>query len=159
MSPVQPTPQRQPLKFRCPSSLISPTTMLTLTNTGLVANSDYLRIAISTNTDGAQIYQVDNFRLVTEVPQGVPGDYNDNGVVDGADYVLWRNGGPLQNEVDTPGTVNAADYAEWRARFGNTSGSGSLAGGGAVPEPSAAALLIAAIVGKRDCDATDVPAV
>ena len=23
-------------------------------------------------------------------PQGVPGDYNDNGVVDGADYVLWR---------------------------------------------------------------------
>ena len=121
---------------------------LTLTNTGLVANSDYLRIAISTNTDGAQIYQVDNFRLVTEVPQGVPGDYNDNGVVDGADYVLWRNGGPLQNEVDTPGTVNAADYAEWRARFGNTSGSGSLAGGGAVPEPSAAALLIAAIVGS-----------
>jgi hypothetical protein len=120
---------------------------LTLTNTGLMAGSDYLRIAISTNTDGAQIYQVDNFRLVTEVSQGVPGDYNNNGVVDGADYVLWRNGGPLQNEVDTPGTVNAADYTEWRARFGNTSGSGSLTGG-AVPEPSAAALLIAAIVGS-----------
>jgi hypothetical protein len=121
--------------------------LLTLTNTGLMTNSDYLRIAISTNTDGAQIYQVDNFRLVTEVAQGVPGDYNDNGVVDGADYVLWRNGGPLQNEVDTPGTVSVADYTEWRARFGNTSGSGSLAGGG-VPEPSAAALLIAAIVGS-----------
>ena len=41
-------------------------------------------------------------------PVGVPGDYNNNGIVDSADYVLWRNGGPLQNEVDNPGTVNAA---------------------------------------------------
>jgi hypothetical protein len=71
------------------------------------------------------------------LPQPVAGDYNGNGVVDGADYVLWRNGGPLQNEVDTPGTVNAADYTEWRARFGNTSGSGSGLGAGAVPEPTA----------------------
>ena len=26
-------------------------------------------------------------------PAGVAGDYNNNGVVDAADYVLWRNGG------------------------------------------------------------------
>ena len=51
--------------------------------------------------------------------QPVAGDYNGNGKVDAADYVLWRNGGPLANEVDTPGTVNADDYTEWRARFGN----------------------------------------
>jgi hypothetical protein len=73
---------------------------------------------------------------------GVPGDYNNNGVVDGADYVLWRNGGPLQNEVDNPGTVNAQDYTEWRARFGNTSGSGSGLGTGAVPEPAAVVLAL-----------------
>jgi hypothetical protein len=72
--------------------------------------------------------------------QGVDGDYNDNGVVDAADYVLWRNGGPLQNEVADPGTVSAADYDAWRARFGNNSGSG--AGNGAVPEPSSAVLLM-----------------
>ncbi len=77
---------------------------------------------------------------------GVPGDYNGNGVVDAADYVLWRNGGPLQNEVDTPGTVNAADYTEWCARFGNTSGSGSLVGS-AVPEPAWAVLMLAAAIG------------
>jgi hypothetical protein len=82
-------------------------------------------------------------------PPGVPGDYNGNGVVDGADYVLWRNGGPLQNEVDTPGTVNAADYTAWRARFGNTSGSGSGVGGAAVPEPATwlVTSMIAAIIG------------
>ena len=39
-------------------------------------------------------------------PAGVAGDYNNNGVVDMADYVLWRNGGPLQNEVASTGTVD-----------------------------------------------------
>ncbi|MCC7086617.1 MAG: hypothetical protein IT427_16585 [Pirellulales bacterium] len=79
-------------------------------------------------------------------PVGVPGDYNGNGTVDAADYVLWRNGGPLQNEVDTPGVVNAADYTAWQARFGNTSGSGSLAIS-AVPEPASATIACAAFVG------------
>jgi Concanavalin A-like lectin/glucanases superfamily len=68
---------------------------------------------------------------------GVPGDYNNNGKVDAADYVQWRNGGPLQNEVATVGTATPEDYTEWRSRFGNPPGSGSvLDGGAAVPEPS-----------------------
>jgi hypothetical protein len=49
-----------------------------------------------------------------------PGDYNGNGTVDAADYVLWRHGGPLSNEEHTSGTVSQEDYTEWRARFGNT---------------------------------------
>lgn len=81
------------------------------------------------------VFNIDNIRMWNStVPAGVPGDYNGNGTVDAADYVLWRNGGPLQNEVDTPGTVNAADYTAWRARFGNTAGSGALLSG-AIPEP------------------------
>jgi hypothetical protein len=80
---------------------------------------------------------------VTTLPvMGVPGDFNNNGVVDAADYVLWRKGGPLQNEVDTPGTVNAQDYLDWRARFGNPPGSGSSLGAAAVPEPSVVILLV-----------------
>ena len=51
------------------------------------------------------------------VPAGVPGDYNGNGTVDAADYVLWRNGGPLQNEVETVGSVTAEDYTAWRSTF------------------------------------------
>lgn len=78
-------------------------------------------------------------------PVGVPGDYNNNGIVDSADYVLWRNGGPLQNEVDNPGTVNAGDYTAWRARFGNTSGSGTGTGSAAVPEPNAGVLAVVAL--------------
>jgi hypothetical protein len=82
------------------------------------------------------------------LPQPVPADYNGNGKVDGADYVVWRNGGPLLNEVDTPGTVNAADYTEWRSRFGNPPGSGAGLGSGAVPEPAA---LVLVLIGMATC--------
>jgi hypothetical protein len=94
------------------------------------------------------------FRFVTaqSTPfiDGVPGDYNNNGVVDAADYVVWRNGGPLANEIDNPGTVNGADYTEWRARFGNTSGSGSGhdIAAAAVPEPAALLLTVLAVLGQ-----------
>jgi hypothetical protein len=84
-------------------------------------------------------------KYVTSVV-GVQGDYNGNGVVDMADYVLWRNGGPLQNEVNSPGVVDASDYTYWRSRFGATSGSGSGLGESAVPEP-ASILLVAALGG------------
>jgi hypothetical protein len=85
----------------------------------------------------------DNLVVTDVVPAGVAGDYNNNGTVDAADYVIWRNGGPLQNEVagTTPGSVTAEDYTAWRARFGNNSGAGSLAGG-AVPEPASMLLLV-----------------
>jgi len=68
-------------------------------------------------------------------PGGVSGDYNQNNVVDAADYVLWRNGGPLQNDP-TPG-VQPADYDFWKSRFGATSGAGSGSVLGVnVPEPA-----------------------
>ena len=78
---------------------------------------------------------------VTVVPSGVPGDYNGNGLVDAADYVLWRNGGPLQHDF-SPG-VQASDYDFWRSRFGATTnpGSGSSLGAATVPEPTSLVLL------------------
>jgi hypothetical protein len=76
---------------------------------------------------------------------GVLGDYNDNGVVDAADYVLWRNGGPLANEGDNPGTVEQADYEFWRSRFGAASGSGSVQA--AVPEPGTLLASVAGLFG------------
>jgi hypothetical protein len=77
------------------------------------------------------------------VPGSTPvvlGDYNDDGAVNAADYVLWREGGPLQNEGDTPGTVNEADYEFWRARFGATDGGIASLSAAAVPEPTTSAL-------------------
>jgi hypothetical protein len=89
-------------------------------------------------------------------PAGVPGDYNNNGAVDAADYVLWRNGGPLENEGDNPGVVDQADYDFWRARFGAVSGSGSVLVAASVPEPASLCLLAAGAAGlglyrRRSC--------
>ena len=99
----------------------------------------------TTGTAGMENYTLTSL-LAT--PGGVPADYNDNGTVDAADYVLWRNGGPLQNEVDNPGTVNASDYAAWQARFGNTAGGGSGAiGSGVVPEPAGLTLVLTVLAG------------
>jgi hypothetical protein len=85
-------------------------------------------------------------------PGGVLGDYNNNGTVDAADYVLWRNGGPLQNEGATPGNVTPDDYTFWRSRFGAIAGSGTGAVA-AVPEPGVswipALLAAAALLGRR----------
>jgi len=87
---------------------------------------------------------------VVEYLAAVQGDYNANGVVDAADYVVWRRrlGQTFQlpNEVPgvSPGMVTTADYDAWRARFGNTSGSGSGALA-AVPEPMSASLLLSGV--------------
>lgn len=89
--------------------------------------------------------EMEYMQIITTAP-GVPGDYNGNGVVDMADYVLWRNGGPLQNEINTPGVVDASDYTAWRANFGNHAGSGSALGSSAaVPEPATWMLIAAAL--------------
>ena len=89
-----------------------------------------------------------------ELNAAVLGDYNRNGVVDGADYVIWRKTDG-QTGV-TPGTgadgngdgdINSADYDFWRARLGNTAGSGSGSFVGAVPEPTTALAGFAGLAG------------
>jgi hypothetical protein len=109
------------------------------------ADADAGSVASISDTGGVDVVLKGLSSVI--VPAGVPGDYNANGTVDAADYVLWRKGGPLQNEVDMPGTVNAADYSEWRARFGNTSGAGSNLNAAGIPEPGAAMLLFAVVIG------------
>jgi hypothetical protein len=76
---------------------------------------------------------------------GIPGDYNQNGVVDAADYVLWRDqlgsSAALPND-DTTGVGND-DYTRWRSNFGQSgSGGGAALSASAVPEPATIMLLL-----------------
>ncbi|HEY2251608.1 MAG TPA: PEP-CTERM sorting domain-containing protein, partial [Planctomycetaceae bacterium] len=69
------------------------------------------------------------------VPRPIPGDFNGNGVVDAADYVVWRKG------LET--IYTQADYDVWRVHFGQTAGSGAGAmTNAAVPEPTTLVLLL-----------------
>jgi lysozyme len=78
----------------------------------------------------------------------VPGDYNHNGVVDMADYVVWRDtAGSIVNlaaDGNNNQVVDAGDYTFWRSHFGQTAGSGSGSGAdlsqSPVPEPCTAIL-------------------
>jgi len=77
----------------------------------------------------------------------VPGDYNVNGIVDPADFVVWRNhlgsSVVLPNDT-TPGMVTQADYDVWNTNFGNLTSREFTAI--STPEPSSAALLYIVIV-------------
>jgi hypothetical protein len=91
-------------------------------------------------------------------PTPVAGDYNQNGTVDAADYVAWRENigaATLPNrDVNITGPVGDNDYNFWRSRLGATSGSGaSLAGGLAVPEPGALTLALICAVILMACQA------
>jgi hypothetical protein len=68
------------------------------------------------------------------------GDFNADGAVDAADYVVWRKGFGT--------TYTQDDYNIWRANFGLTSGSSGASGvsaGAAVPEPGDFCLAVAAL--------------
>jgi hypothetical protein len=102
------------------------------------------------NTTATVNYDEDNGNIflnnfMSSEPAGVTGDYNDDGIVDAADYVVWRklNGTltTLPND-STPGIVSPADYDEWMLHFGMSSG-GAGSSTSAVPEP---ATLTAALV-------------
>jgi hypothetical protein len=81
-----------------------------------------------------------DFSVTVSTPTGVLGDYNNNSVVDAADYVVWRNGGPLSHEGASIGVTDQADYDFWRSRFAAISGGGALSAGG-VPEPTSLLLV------------------
>jgi hypothetical protein len=88
----------------------------------------------------------------SSVSAGLLGDYNDNGVVDAADYVLWRNNPTsLDNEGASPGVVDQDDYTFWRSQFGKSAGGAALVAA-AVPEPGTMMLVVfsvAVLMGNR----------
>jgi len=98
-----------------------------------------------TNISGANDgLAIDDFTIGAVLSPGLAADYNNSGIVDAADYVVWRqnlNQAVTINNDITPGTVVQQDYIEWINRFGKTGV--ELGAGVAVPEPGAIACLVA----------------
>ncbi|QDU58687.1 hypothetical protein [Aeoliella mucimassa] len=77
------------------------------------------------------------------------GDYNGDGIVNLADYTVWRDS--LGSTTDlrangndtgaSQGVVDMADYQTWKTNFGQTAAAGSVQTA-SVPEPSTACLLV-----------------
>ncbi|QDU90941.1 Endo-1,3-1,4-beta-glycanase ExsH [Pirellulimonas nuda] len=90
--------------------------------------------------------------VVLRVLSALPGDYNQDGLVDAADYTVWRDqlesvGASLTADGDGDGSVGTSDYHLWKEHFGQSLASGSPAEAAAVPEPTGLCLIVAAGVG------------
>ncbi len=86
----------------------------------------------------AQMLATANPNTAPVESEGLPGDYNADGSVDAADYVVWR-----KNPAGFGG--DPAGYNTWRTNFGSPGGAGSGLGQSAVPEPASFVLATLAI--------------
>jgi hypothetical protein len=101
------------------------------------------------NANWQLIYNPTSVRLQV----ALPGDYNFDGTIDAADYVVWRKtlgqtGFGLAADGNANNEVDQLDYNVWRAHFGQPAGSGAAASANAaVPEPATSVLLMLAAAG------------
>jgi ELWxxDGT repeat protein len=117
-----------------------------------------LYVVATTEQYGSEIWVAD-----LELPTPA-GDYNQNSVVDAADYVLWRKtlGGTtnLQANGDNTGAsasiIDEADYVVWGSNFGNTAWATSSSGKFTTSPDTD---LVAAVASSAALSAPSAPAV
>jgi hypothetical protein len=81
---------------------------------------------------------IDNIH-VNEVVTAIPGDFDGDNDVDGADFVAWQTNFPkasgatlAQGDADSDGDVDGADFVVWQTHFPTSGGSGVTT----IPEPT-----------------------
>jgi hypothetical protein len=97
------------------------------------SSPDFALVAAGGNPDATSGIRLTGYSVMQfEFGAPPPGDYNKDGKVDAADYVVWRKGWET--------TYSQTDYDMWRTHFGETTGSGAALRSAEplslVPEPS-----------------------
>jgi T5SS/PEP-CTERM-associated repeat protein len=107
------------------------------------------------NFDATITYHQSAVTVTVTSIQGVAGDYTHDGLVDAADYTIWRDtlgqtGISLAADGNGDNVIDAGDYTVWMSNFGNHAGAGAGAIA-AVPEPSTFVLLLTGILTLGSC--------
>lgn len=94
------------------------------------------------NQGGAVYLDGASFGIVN--PGAATGDFNNDGLVNAADYTVWRDsngqaGAALAADADRNRVVNQLDYNVWAQRFGNAASAASVL---AAPEPTSRVLAL-----------------
>jgi autotransporter-associated beta strand protein len=114
--------------------------------TGTFAN--LLLPALSAGKTWQLLYGANDVRLTVAAIVGITGDYNQNGIVDAGDYVVWRKSlgstTKLAADGNHNGVIDQADYDIWRQRLGSTSGGLGSGSNAVVPEPNTVVSLLIA---------------
>jgi hypothetical protein len=94
----------------------------------------------------AEVLELYNQGYIAPAP--VAGDFDGNGIVDGADFASWQDHFPLPNgallsdgDADGDGDVDGADFVVWQTHYAPSSNATSV-----VPEPATAGLILAGLV-------------
>lgn len=146
------------IEFSLPLSVLgNPTDDIRITT--FIGNSQYTNISnqfggdgvlqgnFGSNISGINLANIVGNQFVT-IANGLPGDFNEDGSVDAADYTVWRDG------LGT--TYFASDYDLWANNYGVTDGANHVANYGAaatsssrsesVPEPNSLFLTLICFV-------------
>ncbi len=79
----------------------------------------------------------------------VQGDYNEDGVVDASDYIMWRHhqGSEVYPLIDGDhsNVVDDGDLEVWQSHYGGNPAQAALAGSNVVPEPVSLLLLLTGV--------------
>jgi T5SS/PEP-CTERM-associated repeat protein len=115
-------------------------------------NFMFASVTVTTNSMPAGafnvVYTPTSVVLSNFVPAFIPGDFDSDGDVDGADFVAWQTNFPTatgatlaQGDADGDGDVDGADFVVWQTNFPFTPGPGAVP----VPEPAGWSLMLLAL--------------
>lgn len=110
--------------------------VITVSNSTEYASYRMIFPTIRDNTEQDQV-QLSGVEFFGDAAGGTPGDYDNDGDVDGDDFLEWQRG-------NSPNSGSPADLAAWQAAY---DGGGALASGSAVPEPTTLVLVAFSTLG------------
>ncbi|RIK75129.1 MAG: hypothetical protein DCC67_15640, partial [Planctomycetota bacterium] len=96
----------------------------------------YLRFGQSQPSDGRVLF--------SPISSQIPGDFNDDGLVNAADLAIWRTafGSNANGDADNDGDSDGADFLTWQRHVGGAASGAAHGSAAAIPEPCALVLVL-----------------